>query len=228
MSKKHSAKKQSPLKIAVAITLTLFVLIIALVVINNTSTENEEAQNFDNPPSLEGQPVMGEESAPVTVTVFADFMCPSCKMWEMEILPQLEKDYITSGDVKLSTVNVLFHGDDSETAALAAEQVQAEDPESYWDFHHRVFESQAEHGEKWVTPDKMAEIAKETTALDPNGLIEKLSDKTYSDQVQADTELVNQYNVQSTPTIMINGKTVNEVFEYNKIKEVIEKELGNG
>ncbi|ALC82336.1 MULTISPECIES: DsbA family protein [Bacillus] len=227
MSKKQLAKKQSPLKIAVIITLTLFVLIVALVVIKNSGSEDGEAGSFDTPPSLEGQPVMGEESAPVTVTVFGDYMCPSCKAWEMDIFPQLEKDYITTGDVKLSAVNVLFHGQDSETAALASEQVLAEDPKSFWDFHHKVFESQAEHGEKWVTPNKMAEIAEETTSVDPDELVDKLSAKTFAEQLQTDTELYKKYNVQSTPTIMINGKTVNEVFDYNKIKEMIDEELGN-
>lgn len=227
MSKKQIAKKQSPLKIAVMITLTLFVLIVALVVLNNAGTEDEETGSFDNPPSLEGQPVLGEDSAPVTVTVFGDYMCPSCKAWELEIFPQLEEDFITKGDVKVSAVNVLFHGSDSETAALASEQVHAEDPKSFWDFHHKVFESQAEHGEKWVTPNKMAEIAEETTAVDPDDLVDKLSAKTYAEQVQTDSELVRKYNVTSTPTVMINGKTVNEVFEYTKIKAMIDEELEN-
>jgi protein-disulfide isomerase len=229
VSKKHLAKKQSPLKIAVLITLTLFVLIAALVVINNSRSDSGEAGSSNNPPSLEGQPVLGDDQAPVTVTVFGDYMCPSCKLWEQEVYPQLEKEYISKGDVKLSAINVIFHGTESENAALAAEQVLKEDPESFWAFHNKVFESQPEHGEKWATPSKMAEIAEETTAIEPDDIVKKISDKTYSDQLQTDEDLVRDYGVQSTPTVMINGKTVSDeaLFDFGKMKELIDEELRN-
>lgn len=90
---------------------------------------------------LTGQPLLGEKDAPVTVVEFGDYKCPSCKAWGEMIYPQLVEDYVLSGDVNFSYVNVLFHGKESVLASLGAESVYKQDPEVYWDFHKNVFDA---------------------------------------------------------------------------------------
>src|ERR1017187_7214646 len=43
----------------------------------------------------------GNPSAPVTVQVFSDFECPSCKVFHDRTLPQLQHDFVATGKVFL-------------------------------------------------------------------------------------------------------------------------------
>ncbi|MEK6915444.1 MAG: thioredoxin domain-containing protein [Nanoarchaeota archaeon] len=46
-------------------------------------------------------PALGSEDAPVTIVEFSDAQCPFCRKWKTETYPQLKKDYIDTGLVKL-------------------------------------------------------------------------------------------------------------------------------
>jgi protein-disulfide isomerase len=43
----------------------------------------------------------GNPSAPVTIQVFSDFECPSCKVFHDRTLPQLQRDFVATGKVFL-------------------------------------------------------------------------------------------------------------------------------
>ena len=104
----------SPFKFVVIITLVVVAIIIALVVINNNNSESDEETTLDKQPPIDGQPTLGDSDAPVTVVEFGDFKCPACKVWGEDVFPQLVSDYVDTGKVKFSYVNVLFHGEESE------------------------------------------------------------------------------------------------------------------
>ncbi|MBT2583226.1 thioredoxin domain-containing protein [Planococcus sp. ISL-109] len=115
---------------------------------------------------------LGKEEAPVTVVEFGDFKCPSCKAWGETVYPQLVEDYVDTGEVKFSYINVLFHGDESTLASLAAESVYQQSPKAYWDFYKALFAAQPEqkHDAAWVTPEKVLEVAAEFPSIDQGKL----------------------------------------------------------
>ena len=43
----------------------------------------------------------GNPSAPVTIELFSDFQCPSCRALHMQQLPAIMRDYVTPGKVYL-------------------------------------------------------------------------------------------------------------------------------
>ncbi|QDP39358.1 DsbA family protein [Radiobacillus deserti] len=219
-------KKKSPIQLMVILTIVLIVLIVSLVVLNNKKENTEGVQTFDQAPSIEGQPTLGDSDAPVTVVEFGDFKCPSCKAWGESVYPQLVKDYVDTGKVKFSFINVLFHGEESERASLAAEAVYQQSPEDYWTFHKALFSEQPEdHSAEWVTIDKMLEVAETIPTIDGNQLESSMQSEEIAEKVQRDAALVEEFNVELTPTIMINNKMVEDPFDYEKIKSVIEEAL---
>ena len=115
--------KSSGFKFIVVLTIIILGLMTALVVINNMKSEANNNINFDKQPPIEGQPTLGESDAPVTVVEFGDFKCPACKAWGERVFPELIKDYVETGKVKFSYINVLFHGEESKLGSLAAESV---------------------------------------------------------------------------------------------------------
>ncbi|PPA69094.1 DsbA family protein [Jeotgalibacillus proteolyticus] len=210
--------------IILAALLVFAIVTVAVVVVNNNQS-NETVH--DDQPSIEGQPTIGEADAPVQIVEFGDFKCPSCKAWEEVIFPQLENDYLDNGDVSYSFINVLFHGEESKIGSLAAESVLEHDPESYWTFHKKMFEEQPaqNHDSLWITHDKMAEIAEETTSMNVSQLMSDLEQETMAEQVNQDMDLVEEFDVQFTPSIMVNGTMMEDPFDYEALKALIDQEL---
>ncbi|MFO1446161.1 DsbA family protein [Bacillus sp. Bva_UNVM-123] len=223
-----TAKKNSSIKFIVIITLFIFASLTALVILNNKSTEKNNDISFNKQPSLEGQPILGDLDAPVTVVEFGDYKCPGCKSWSETHFPQLMKDYVDKGDVKFSFVHVLFHGDESKVGSLAAEAIYKQSPESFWIFNKELFKAQptnANHDEPWLTMDKVNEIAGTIPGIDLEQLKKDMQDQSVIDEVNRDTKLVEEFDVQMTPSIMVNGTMLEDPFDYNKIKSLIEKAL---
>ena len=141
-------KKQSGAKMMMILTAILLGIIAIFVVINHKSSETSnqanEGTSGGKTPSIEGQPILGEKDAPVTVVEFGDFKCPSCNVWGETVFPKLVDDYVKGGKVKFAYVNVLFHGQESTLASLAAESVWKHSPDAYWDFHKAIYKEQPE------------------------------------------------------------------------------------
>ncbi|PAC87170.1 dihydroneopterin aldolase [Bacillus subtilis] len=216
-------KQQSSAKFAVILTVVVVVLLAAIVIINNKTEQGNDA--VSGQPTIKGQPVLGKDDAPVTVVEFGDYKCPSCKVFNSDIFPKIQKDFIDKGDVKFSFVNVMFHGKGSRLAALASEEVWKEDPDSFWDFHEKLFEKQPDTEQEWVTPGLLGDLAKSTTKIKPETLKENLDKETFASQVEKDSDLNQKMNIQATPTIYVNDKVIKNFADYDEIKETIEKEL---
>ncbi len=216
------------MKFAVIVTIVAIALLAIIVVISSNQTPDEK-EIVREEVDITGQPVFGSEDAPVTVVEFGDFKCPSCKAWGETVYPQLVEDYILTGDVKFAYVNVLFHGKESVDGSLAAESVYKQDPDVYWDFHKNLFDAQPEssrHDSLWITTEKILELASGIPSINQEQLKQDVEQELKAEQVNNDKDLYTKHNVSQTPTININGITMENPFDYEAIKEVIERELG--
>lgn len=220
--------KNSPFKMVMVITIIIVALIIALVVIsNNNNSESNEGTTSIKQPSNDGQPTLGDSDAPVTVVEFGDFKCPACKVWGEDIFPQLVSDYVDKGKVKFSFINVVFHGEESRLGSLAAESVYKQNPNAYWDFHKALFKEQPskDHDSSWITKEKILEVANSIPDIDTGKLNSAIDEKSEVDEVNRDSELVTEFEVQLTPTIMVNGTMIEDPFDYDAIKKAIKNAL---
>ncbi|KAB7704372.1 thioredoxin domain-containing protein [Bacillus aerolatus] len=211
-------------------TLVLFAAIIGLVLFLNREKEVTVSEtSVKKHPPIENQPTIGETDATVSIVEFGDYKCPSCKAWGETIYPKLVEEYINTGKAKFSYINVLFHGKESTLAALASESVYKQDPEAFWAFHKAVFAAQPasqNHDDQWVTTEKLVEIAKaHAPNIDLKQLEEDINTQGTIEEVNKDDQLVKDFNVPFTPTIIINGSMLEDPFDYEKIVSLIEKEL---
>lgn len=212
------------------ITIGVVVIAVAAMIILNKKIDQADQENAKGAhPVIDNQPTMGEEDAPVSIVEFGDYKCPGCKTWSEKVLPKLEKDYINTGKAKLSYINVLFHGEESVRAALASESVFKQDPENFWAFHEALFAAQPateQHDEQWVTTEKLLEIAKETAPnVDLDQLEKDIDEQTTAAEVSIDEQLVQKHNIESTPSVIIDGVLVKDPFDYKAIANLIEKGL---
>ncbi|MCI1696729.1 DsbA family protein [Aneurinibacillus aneurinilyticus] len=201
--------------------LAVVVLFIALKVV-----EPNKNIAAESPPPIENQPIAGNPNAGVTIIEFGDFKCPGCKVWNEQVFPRVQKEYLDTGIAKLAYINVLFHGEESERSALAAESVLAQDPDSYWAFHKALFNKQPTDDAEapWITNELLLDLAKQyAPKVNQDKLAQDIKNKTTKPQLDADTNIVKMYNIHQTPSILINGTVVNNPFDYEEIVSLIEK-----
>ncbi|WP_257348332.1 DsbA family protein [Pseudalkalibacillus decolorationis] len=207
----------------------IFVLaaVLLFVISNQEEGTNEQSANNDVEVNYEGQPSIGEEDAPVKIVEFADFKCPACAQFEAEVYPQIKADFIDTGKAELFMVNKPFLAPDSKIAASVGEAVYAQDEKAFWKYYDVVFKNQGSEQEAWATEEFLIGlIEKNIKGIDTEQLKKDLEANKFEDEIETDIKMSNQ--VQSTPTIIINGKMIENPFDYeNSIKPAIEEALEN-
>jgi len=151
-------------------------------------------------------PVLGSSSAPVTMIEFSDFQCPFCGAYYTQTLPDVEKNYIDSGKVKLVFKNmplVNLHPN-ANAAALAAEC--ANEQGKFWDYHNKLFSNQnswASLGSTNATSTFKQYAAQ--LGLDTNSFNSCIDSSKYADKVNRDAQDGATYGATGTPTFFIGS-----------------------
>lgn len=149
---------------------------------------------------------LGEQAAPVTITVFSDFQCPYCaKAGDL-----LMKDIVPSegGNVRL----VFRHfplpmhpwaRPAAEVAACAHEQGDR----YFWSFHNYLFEHQHEITSDNLRP-KLGAYGATLQGFAPADFKACLDQQRTAAKVDQDMALGTEVGVHATPTLFINGHLV--------------------
>lgn len=168
---------------------------------------------------------IGNSDAKVTVKVFSSLTCPHCANFHTSIFNLLKKEYIDNGLVKFE-----HHAFPLDLAALNAELVVrcAANKERKFKLLEEIYKKQ----KTWAIGSDINKI---------NNLIKKvglgfdltedkmnlcLKDSGVQDEILNERiEAQKKYKIESTPTIIINGKKYSGKVDYEKFKKVIEKNL---
>ncbi len=173
-----------------------------------------------------GQPTLGDETAPVRLAVFEDFKCPFCRQFEETIMPQLEREYIDTGQAQLTFINFHFIGPDSETAAIAGECAFEQSPEAFWEYKAVIYRAQESESQTWATPARLEELAQDVGDLDAVALRECVDEGRYAEAAESDNAMARAVGVSATPTLLVNGEPVPSALNYEAIKAAIDDALG--
>lgn len=169
-------------------------------------------------------PFLGDPHAPVKIVEFGDYKCPACKAWMQSIFPQLKSKWIDTHQVQFFFVNDPFLGQDSTTAALAAEAVFHQKAEAFWTYSEAIYRHQKGEREVWATPEYLVQIAEqEVPGIDAPRLMNDIQKQTYAADVRADQSIADQVGVELIPALFINGKSVDDPFQMTSIQAVIEE-----
>ena len=154
--------------------------------------------------TLGDSPAEGNQNAPVTIVEFSDFQCPFCGAFYSQTLPQIQKDYIDSGKVKLVYRDFPLENihQNAKAASLAAQC--ANEQGKFWEYHNMLFSSQHD----WATLDSInATNAFKQFAvdlkLDSNNFNSCVDSSKYQDKVNKNFQDGTTYGVSGTPTFFI-------------------------
>tara|TARA_Y100001958_G_C21220373_1_gene545688 strand:- start:1086 stop:1676 length:591 start_codon:yes stop_codon:yes gene_type:complete len=168
---------------------------------------------------------IGDSNAKVTVKVFSSLTCPHCANFHTNIFNNLKREYIDKGIVKFE-----HHAFPLDLAALNAEVVVR--CQSDIDKKFKLLEKIYEKQKSWAIGSDINKINKliKKIGLDYDLTEEKMEECLNDDNAQ--DEILNQrieaqklYNIESTPTVIINGKKYSGKVDYKNFKKFIEKNL---
>ena len=160
------------------------------------ASQQEPQQEFEN-----GSPILGSESAPITIVEFGDYQCEACYAWFHNTRDTLIDNYIETGKAKLIFVDLPFLGRDSPTAAQAS--YCADDQGQYWEYHTMLYTFQDGHPDSgWADRNRLNSFA---FSLDMNvdEFNECMDSSKYKKRVKANYDEAVKNGVQSTPTFII-------------------------
>jgi protein-disulfide isomerase len=178
----------------------------------------------DIPPRVatgEGR-VLGDPAAPVTIVEYADFQCPVCRRAETDIIARIERDYVTSGQVKVEFRMFPFIGQESFDAAQAAEA--AREQGKFWEYHDALFNAQGRENSGAFSYEKLVAIAREI-GLDVPAFEEALLSNRYLDPIQREADAASSAGVASTPTFFVGDEKIVGARSYDTFEHAIERAL---
>lgn len=163
----------------------------------------------------------------IKIIEYGDFKCSYCKKVESNIIPKLKKDYIDKDKVDYEFVNMAFLGDDSIIGSRAGHAVQQIAPKQYLDFQKLMFEQQGDAEKEWIT-ESLVDKQIDKLSID-NKQKEKIK-KDYKTEdskswkaAQKDKKQAEDKNIDTAPTVYIGGEKVEDPYDYDNYKKLIEK-----
>jgi protein-disulfide isomerase len=172
----------------------------------------------DIKPYAQGDWIQGSENAPVILTEYGDFQCPSCGAI-YPVIQQAQKDF---GD-KLAVVFREFPLSEIHPNALAAAYAAeaAGKRGKFWEMHDLLFERQ-KFWENEQNPDsKFADYA-DTLGLNKDQFAKDYQSDEIHKKVENDRAMGNKAGINATPTLFLNGKAISSLPQsYAELKQKI-------
>lgn len=189
-----------------------------------TPPQNTVQQHSGSVDISMGSPILGSDSARITIIEFGDYQCPQCDKWFKTTRPDIEEQYINAGKAKLYFVDLAFFGPDSIKAAQAT--YCAGDQGKYWEFHNTLYSSQQGINDGWASPDNLKSFASQLN-LDGDLFDGCLDSDKYKNRVERNVMEAKRNGASGTPTFIIVGpndeqKTIEGAQPFSVFKQVLD------
>ena len=170
------------------------------------------------------RPVLGESTAPVLISEFGDFQCPSCGAFARGIEPQIRAAYIETGRARLAWHDFAWIGPESRDAANAARC--AGDQGRFWEYHDVLYQNQAGENSGTFSRDRLKGLG-DALGLEPTAFHACVDADRYGAAVQADFAEVRQNGFNGTPTFVIGDQRIVGAQPFEVFAAAIDAVLAN-
>jgi protein-disulfide isomerase len=190
-------------------------------------TPNPPVGSFITPTSVTASGrTLGNANAPHTIDIYEDFQCPNCWIFTHDIEPQIIANYVATGKAKLVYHDLLVidygtGGTESLDAANAARC--AEDQGMFWPYHDWLFANQYSEGSGAFTKDRLKTIGQMVGIQDLTKFNSCVDNGTHNGDVQSESS---GSGFNSTPTIVIDGGTPLDSYDYATVSAALDSALG--
>jgi len=145
--------------------------------------------------------VLGRPDAPVTLVEFADLQCPFCAEWSRNTFPELVRDYVRSGKVRIVFRGLAFIGVDSQEALRFG--LAAGEQGKLWNVAHLLYENQGGENEGWVTDGLLTAVGRAVPGLEVERALAERSQPGVETELAAAQTAAAANGVQGTPSFAV-------------------------
>lgn len=167
----------------------------------------------------------GPANATVTVLEFADFQCPYCRAFWAGPLQQLKREFLDTGRVRLVYRHAIVVGPESAVAAQASEC--AADQGQFFAYHDVLFGTQGPENSGYLTAARLSDFAGRI-GLDVGAFDRCLAAGTHRAEVTRLSSEAHEAGIHSTPSVYVDGRKVENPFDYGQLRAAILAAAGGG
>jgi protein-disulfide isomerase len=169
---------------------------------------------------------LGSATAPVTVEIWSDFQCPACRHLATEVEPAIISTLVADGTARLVYRDAAFQGqrgsdpayDESVEAAAGARC--AADQGLFWQMHDWIFANWNGENEGAFAKDRLRDMAGRA-GLNVDAYDSCLASGEHQAATRSETRDAIAAGIDSTPTLVINGRTVAGVPSVAELTQLI-------
>jgi protein-disulfide isomerase len=204
------------LQIAAGAAFLAIIAVVVVIVVASSSgggsgdTKIEKADEVDR--LLGGIPQseleLGDKSAPVELVEFGDLQCPVCKANSEDVMPDLIRNKIKTGEARLVFRNFVIISEESTPAGAAA--IAAGKQGRGYNFIETFYRNQGAERSGYVTDEFLEAVAKAAGVKDLAQWNKDRRSKEVLQEVEATTsEASTRFGFNGTPSFLIKGPSTN-------------------
>jgi protein-disulfide isomerase len=192
-------------------------VIVALIVISQSGGDDNDNGGGGTPSNVTGVAevnselngisqsgaVLGDSSAPVTITEFGDPQCPVCAAFSQQVAPQLIASEVKTGNAKYEFRPFLIIGPDSKPAMRAA--LAAGEQDRFWNYLQLFYANQGDENSGYVTDAFLTSIAKAAGVSDLDKWNQSRNDPKWDATIQQGSSQADSFGFNGTPSIAVQG-----------------------
>lgn len=197
-----------------------FALIAAVVGLFSLSPVNARAEVASTKVAM-SEMSLGSADAPVVLHEYSSLTCPHCARFHADTLPAIKKEYVDTGKVR-----IVFHDFPLDNVALAAQMiVRCSGTERNVDFFNMLYDTQADWSRASNPRGALVALAR-FYGMDGNDVNTCLTNQALMNAIVASrTNASDLYNIQSTPTFVLDGQKIEGALAFDAFKDKIDRAL---
>ena len=166
--------------------------------------------------------IEGNKNAKVKLIVYESLTCGHCANFHKDIYPELKKEFIDEGKV-----NIEFRNFPLDLAALNGAKIAHCKNDGDSDILHFLYSNQ----ETWIKGGNILEINKNLEKLIISSEFNLNFENCINNKKMEDYILeeriagYKQYEIEATPTLIINDKKFDKTLNYKNLKKILKKML---
>ena len=147
--------------------------------------------------SLDGQPVRGDAGAKLVLVEFSDYQCPFCQRVARETMPQLVKEYVSTGKVRHVFKDLPLQSIHPNAFRAAVAAACAGEQGKYWELHEKLFENGRQLG-----AEELPRYA-EAVGLQKDAFAQCLGSGRFDAEIRADMREAGAAGITGTPAFLL-------------------------
>ncbi len=167
---------------------------------------------------------LGNKEAKVTLIEYGDFQCPSCGAAH-PVIKELQKKYDKQMLFVFRNFPLISIHPNAFAAARAAEAANLQG--KYWEMHDKLFETQDLWGQLSSNQQTTFEGYAQELGLNLDQFKKDYASDKVADKINRDVSSASQFDVQGTPTFIVNGQKIENPGDKAGYEAIIQNAIKN-